>query len=830
MIFTILAALVIQGQSKSVEPEAKRIYQYLDSLNCGFLGKPLVEVTTGGNRSKYVGFLMTTGRNFQVLGLHLTEVRTRESSDEVMGFPSATYRVLDQKSWLHEYAIKALHPNRPDLLPPYSNIGTGYEPPQDIATIAVIARVIANRGDTATASQLISKVISEAVTHEILGEQLGQYASRQILEDISNTTVSREHLLLEVRQCLHRYPEIGDRKIIEEVADQIGASVAKRRAHVKPNPAKATRAQMIAEWIYELENVDGEVFAHPSEFSVYWPSREASSVKDLTSAGFDAVPALIQALEDRRFTYALGDAMRGIGPGILVRVRDCAAQILSRISGQEFWPQGCQTIDDATAASIKKEASRWFTLARKVGEVATLEHQLTGRQPYVETRLSRLGVIAPKRVLRVVRADHLDRGRDLLVALPIVDRLGIPEGQNFVRKTMVDGPDRESRLLAASLLSRYDEHAAIAAMIAELDHKVPKLKADGSDFDVNLYLFLMHCGHENAIRAVAARINIQNMWLSVWLLASLTSHREGFILEDPKFLGDLNRRTPVDRAAASRALEDLCAKKLEDTRSTIGGGKFVKEFQFLVPRISDYAALALAQLFPSVYHYFEPTSEAKSEALRIENLNIYRRRQGLSLVHAVLYEPLMRPSKNLKPALAAVTNRDAARRRAALQTLQTMGLPTLPLLLKKAEALAKNDPARADILTTARLIAMTVSGVKVWRATTAEQRQVQPRRGIPLTLPSLHAMIRRVRATPGAVLVLSRSADLSGVRFEFAYGHFGTVKSTSFNQNVLIGDGQAESPFSNTSSESGSTGDLEPEIRRLFSVDPRTPFRFEVSR
>ena len=828
MILTILATLAIQAQSKQVE--AKRIYQYLDSLNYGFLGKPLVEVTThqvGGGQTKKFGFLMKPGNDFQALDLHLTDIQTKELRINGSYAMVATYRVLDQKSWPYSYVTRLLPSTRQGRAGEESNIGPAY-PPQDFAAVAVVARVLASRGDMGTANRLISSVVDEFATGDSLEEQLAKYADRQILDDISNVLVPREDLLQEARNCLRRYPKVEDRKLIEEVFYRVGASIVARRTHVKPNSAKASRAQMIAEWIYDLENVYGRPNYNPSQFSVYMTPHETSSVKNLTSAGLEAVPALIQALDDRRFTFAVGDNMRGSPSLIQIRVRDCAAQILSKISGDEIWPSGPQTMDDAAAAAAKRKASWWFASARKHGEVAILERQLLKPRPDVATSLSRLAAIAPKRVIPALRAANFE-DRDLLAAIAIVDRLPIPEGHDFVRKTMVNGKDRGSRLLAASLVSRYDEHAAAAAMLSELDRPIPEPKPFDIDYSENLDMFLVHSGQERAIRAVTTRLDSQEMWFSVGILASLTSPYNPLFYGSLKFRGNLNSRTPAERAAASGAMEDLCAKKLEDTRSTIGGGKFQKEFRYVVPRVSDYAALALARLYPSVYHYYEPSSEAKSEALRVEALNIYRRRHGLPPVHDVIYGPPMRPERDLDAALIAATSRDSVRRRAALQTIQTQGLPSLSPLLRKADALPKNDPSRADISATARQISMTITGVKVWRATTAEERQIRPRRGVPLTGPGLRALVRRVQNTPGAVMILARAGDLSGVRFEFAYSDSGGAKATGYYRYILIGEKRYETGGSLRASSKDLIEDLEPEIQRVFAADPRTPFRFEVS-
>jgi hypothetical protein len=109
----------------------------------------------------------------------------------------------------------------------------------------------------------------------------------------------------------------------------------------EPNPspsaeqlAKLDRAEQIRELIFQLRDQHGEQMSWPGSCDVFktLDEREDTPAHELVKMGYAAVPQLIGALDDRRISRSVTCHRMHFYSHEVLRVRDCAEQILSRIT------------------------------------------------------------------------------------------------------------------------------------------------------------------------------------------------------------------------------------------------------------------------------------------------------------------------------------------------------------------------------------------------------------------------------------------------------------------------------------------------------------------
>jgi hypothetical protein len=206
--------------------------------------------------------------------------------------------------------------------------------------------------------------------------------------------------------------------------------------------------------------------------------------------GFEAVPALLQHLDDDRLTHyrAPQYSWRGhMDPEYHYRVRDLASAILRSLAGRMTsynWPQ-----DGKDLADLKRRAKAWWDVARKQGEEAYLvAHVLPPeRQDRAfwcdcpdTTHVRLLGKKYPHRLPQLYR-EILER-RPNLQSWPLADTLA---DSALPWKEKVDllaqaGMNRnlEHRRAAYWRLKDLDHERFVRLLVTTLDH-LPRTPPDG---------------------------------------------------------------------------------------------------------------------------------------------------------------------------------------------------------------------------------------------------------------------------------------------------------------------------------------------------------------
>jgi hypothetical protein len=155
--------------------------------------------------------------------------------------------------------------------------------------------------------------------------------------------------------------------------------VQEEAAWVEPKPeelARWTVPKKVDYWIHELRNVAASQWSDPGSVDIMhrWDrsNREKAYPPDeLVKLGWDALPALVEHLEDRLPSRSIG-WHRSFSPGsyYLLRVGDCCEQVFSAISGVSIYQPRSTSgamVKDGDAPASKAKALKWWTETGKGG-------------------------------------------------------------------------------------------------------------------------------------------------------------------------------------------------------------------------------------------------------------------------------------------------------------------------------------------------------------------------------------------------------------------------------------------------------------------------------
>jgi hypothetical protein len=122
--------------------------------------------------------------------------------------------------------------------------------------------------------------------------------------------------------------------------------------------------EKISEFIFLLRDQNGEQWSQPGSCDVFLdPRGKDSPASQLVKIGLPAVPQLINALDDERFTRSVGFWRDFTYSHHVLRIGDAAEQILSAITKKHFYQKtytNAQMIKDGEGKTVKQQYQDWW--------------------------------------------------------------------------------------------------------------------------------------------------------------------------------------------------------------------------------------------------------------------------------------------------------------------------------------------------------------------------------------------------------------------------------------------------------------------------------------
>jgi hypothetical protein len=181
--------------------------------------------------------------------------------------------------------------------------------------------------------------------------------------------VDRGELLENFRQYLRSFPEGRFVKEARDMAQQLERMVQEDLAHQQDSRPFRTMSQAVRveELIYRLRDEKGFQLTVPGHASSMAAARTESPAWQLVAMGHAAVPKLIEAIGDRRLTRTVGCWRDFVFSHYVVRVGDCAVEILEQIAGRRFWTETTThsyVLKDGLENEVRAEVISWWEQVR----------------------------------------------------------------------------------------------------------------------------------------------------------------------------------------------------------------------------------------------------------------------------------------------------------------------------------------------------------------------------------------------------------------------------------------------------------------------------------
>jgi hypothetical protein len=685
----VLLGVPVAAEVRPASPltdEDRAVFALLDRLEVPDVrGKRLVLVATGGwwqsvgeepQGERRPGFLLDEAEGeFTAFFLDL-EVRTLTRTGE--GTPEherVGHEPLDLREWVAARleALRAMSERERWESRWGARLG-------EAAQLAVLARACAAHGHEDLAHELCVEAGKTAKEDEdletLVRDQIAHARMWRAIEAFGDPSIPYAELRDAFRTYVRHFPEgkHGERaKAALALLERMVAEIEERAARPRKPWAKMSVEERAEQLVFELRDQNGRQWSQPGGCSVFAdPRGEASAVHRLVAIGWPAVPALIEAACDERFTRSVGFHRDFYFSHHVLRVGDCAVAALEAIAARSFWmprSTGSSMTREQRQAAVRARIEAWWKEAGPKGEegyLVELTREGGDNAHHAAQRLLKRfpGAAAPA-ILEGARKAKDPNVRATL--LELVAGLEGEEARDHVRRELVEGEELITRLAAARSLFETGDPVAVAAMIEEWE----KLDGDEVTFGPgvrDLLVFLARSGEAPAIEALSARRAELSVDLALELVAAFfhDGWRGGVPLE------------PGPRAL--RAMEALLVEALHDTRVRTGMSGGWGDARFTDPAIADVAAAVLAKRFPDRYAFDHRPPPGARRRQRLELLNVWLRGQGrppVDLPDAPTVEPL--PRETTDPLIAAVL--EDRGRNEALEELASLGLPAQSAVL-----------------------------------------------------------------------------------------------------------------------------------------------------
>lgn len=331
-----------------------------------------------------------------------------------------------------------------------------------------------------------------------LKEEVGYAQFSEMVEVIFDNKESWPQIQTRVGTYLKYFPEHGLAKRADEYVLSLGRMAAAEKLHAASPPLDP-----VAELVYQLRNDVGEPFpVHPKKPR----GKPVHAGEKLLSLGWDAVPALISALNDESLTHNRGydgGPMADYKVSAVETVGEVAYALLEAVTFQSFY---LTDEDREKGLTVKAKVEKWWSENRDEGELAILSDLVLAGD--VSSRASEaLARRYPAEAVRVLKK-ALASTVENINQVSMIEALGMCPGNealDLIRGKMLNGSNLYLRVTAAQALWPKRPDEALVAMIGEWE----RFKPSEEDIVDNLVAFLEDTGRIEAIEAFTKDVRKQ---------------------------------------------------------------------------------------------------------------------------------------------------------------------------------------------------------------------------------------------------------------------------------------------------------------------------------
>lgn len=710
------------------------------------------------------------------------------------------YRKADLAAWVRQ-GLDLLSKEGPDI-PWYSKSDPfrahRWSIPNQAFRIAVLARALAARGEESLARTMCDRALHEA-TRPAMTQQFGDddphsrasYDSiqaaieREVLDVLKDQFADPERSWEDLLAAHEAWAKAFSPDSLTEADGSVAilrAMVAQGRAR-KVNPPKPTDppspSDRLATLIRDLQDVSRHlgswdyVTREPDERPGPRPADA-----ELVAMGFDAVPALIDALDDVRFTRTLEHyhSFKGQYRSSfkVLRAGELAWLILDRISSGVLRATKVGGPPTSGRLTRRRAAAAWFAAVKARGEQAILIDQVTTGTRDSRAAADRLVTLDAEAAVKALEtgilAGNERSGRGHLVS--VLAELESPSAIAAMLRLLEPLRGSDEGVTVASSLWHQGRREGLDTLIrwwneagtAPIDRSLFGRRFDGRI----LIATLVRTEHPDAISALVAAIAERSASDRIEIVRAFEPRpkREGKEPDGVAMKSDVEAR--IESLLAERLADGERAHGLQmGFGSDTGSAGFGDQ-----PVVGEMAAWTLAERYPERWK-FDPRASAKDRAAaRVALANRWRTAHGQPPLEETKLTITPLPPAQTRPLLQAWLDADDenARDVAALD-LFGAGLGALPAVETARDALKADDPRREQLDVVVRRLACVTREVR-WSEKGPKPNEaltvyVEAVKGQPMSGPWITGLWRQVAIeTPegatGIDLTFDRPDDGTG--------------------------------------------------------------------
>lgn len=432
--------------------------------------------------------------------------------------------------------------------------------------------------------------------------------------NFGNKDVKRPELLKQFEFVVKHFPDSEHHDRATKTIEMLRQMIAEDEEHAKTAKAvdKLKGDELVAELIFRLRDQNGQQWSQPGSCNIFLDERGEESPADrLVALGFDAVPLLIKAIDDTRFTRSVGYHRNFCFSHHVLRVGDCAQTILSKIAGKSFYVRkhtnGAMAKDGKTKTT-KDLALEWWKEIQNKGEKQVLIEATQKGDSGTMQQARKLVNKYPEEAVAAIGVGILNANgwvREGLIRL--LAQIGDEDAIEIIRTQMLEAPELDSRVTAAhALLDSGESTIAIKTMLDEWKRpRDGKPEFEEQDAIARLAQFLLKSGSLQGIKSVSE------------VFHDLSVNTKYEIIES---LDEMALVSNESRAAIERFLVD----RLLDTDERAGMSGSMNGQSFSDPRICDIAGHILSVLWPQKYQCRMDGTERERDQNRFAANNHWR--------------------------------------------------------------------------------------------------------------------------------------------------------------------------------------------------------------
>ncbi|MEM7163860.1 MAG: hypothetical protein AAF581_00260 [Planctomycetota bacterium] len=434
---------------------------------------------------------------------------------------------------------------------------------------------------------------------------------------------TRSDLLRRCQRFIELFPHNQYVERAQETAALLERMIAEDKTHETPEDLAALPLKdRIDELIFQLRDQTGHQMSEPGWVSIIgYAARNKGSAQDLVALGYDAVPQLIEALDDPRLSRAVGCHRSFHFSHRPITIGECCSQILRKITGESFHVYRARGQEpDETARDLARE---WWRKYQERGERGLLVDRVVAAGGRDVSQLARrLATSYPEVALDAIRqaieATSDDNAKARLVAT-LHDVPGA-EVDEYVTAIAKQRGFRQVRIAALYALQQRGADSAEGLLLSALED-VPWSNLESRGF-----------GRSSVIRAVlnqrspAALAAVQGVWdqLPVGLRFQL---EDGLRRNGGRF-GRRHDDAQTTSPEYEAAREKMLVAMLDDTSRSGSSGSRPGVERYQQPRLCDFAAVTLSRAWPERYSFTYGKSQQHRDVGIIECRNAYLQAHG----------------------------------------------------------------------------------------------------------------------------------------------------------------------------------------------------------